>query len=274
VEKNMQLFDTRRTAAFTLIELLVVIAIISILAAILFPVFSQARESARQTTCASNMRQLGLAMRMYITDYDEMWFPAYIDNPVGPAFNPIQPWIGYDNNNVPGLGDMQQPAIHPPRPGALDTYIKNEGVKRCASMPSSWQMALALNAFSPIMPSAYYATNPAAQGAEFGPSFASVTVDPSTGQQVETGATDSVIDEPSSTLVLWEHGFPIPSCNFLQPPDWLTSPPGGSYKDHFHLLHRDGSTTLWADGHVKHVIYGTLKRPWFSCRKDIYPGSF
>lgn len=56
---------------FTLIELLVVIAVIAIIAAILFPVFGKAREKARQTTCASNLRQLGLAAQQYVTDNDE-----------------------------------------------------------------------------------------------------------------------------------------------------------------------------------------------------------
>src|SRR5262249_32018947 len=57
--------------AFTLIELLVVIAIIAILAAILFPVFAQAREAARKTMCVSNVRELGLGWNMYAQDYDE-----------------------------------------------------------------------------------------------------------------------------------------------------------------------------------------------------------
>lgn len=67
-----------RRNAFTLIELLIVIAIIAILAAILFPVFASAREKARQTTCASNEKQLGLAIIQYTQDYDET-YPIAVD---------------------------------------------------------------------------------------------------------------------------------------------------------------------------------------------------
>src|SRR5579863_528760 len=68
----------RVRTGFTLIELLVVIAIIAILAAILFPVFAQAREKARQATCQSNEKQIALAFLMYNQDYDER-FPGATD---------------------------------------------------------------------------------------------------------------------------------------------------------------------------------------------------
>jgi len=67
---------TRSRSGFTLIELLVVIAIIAILAAILFPVFAQAREKARQASCESNEKQIGLAITQYVQDYDETYMPA------------------------------------------------------------------------------------------------------------------------------------------------------------------------------------------------------
>jgi prepilin-type N-terminal cleavage/methylation domain-containing protein/prepilin-type processing-associated H-X9-DG protein len=90
---------------FTLIELLVVIAIIAVLAAILFPVFAQAREKARQTVCASNLKQIGTAVLLYVQDYDERlpdrrdlkttladgyrpWAPAW------PASDPRGGWAG------------------------------------------------------------------------------------------------------------------------------------------------------------------------------------
>jgi prepilin-type N-terminal cleavage/methylation domain-containing protein/prepilin-type processing-associated H-X9-DG protein len=71
----------RRNAGFTLIELLVVIAIIAILAAILFPVFAQAREKARTASCLSNIKQIGTAMLMYAQDYDEQIAPCWQDPP-------------------------------------------------------------------------------------------------------------------------------------------------------------------------------------------------
>src|SRR5438067_13694150 len=74
--------EVHRSTGFTLIELLVVIAIIAILAAILFPVFAQARDTARKAVCQSNLKQFGAAFAMYATDYD-----GYFPNPGGRAIN-------------------------------------------------------------------------------------------------------------------------------------------------------------------------------------------
>jgi len=85
-----------KRTGFTLIELLVVIAIIAILAAILFPVFARAREKARQTACASNVKQICTAGRMYSTDYDGRIVPyALYSDPGGCAgyFLRLEPYI-------------------------------------------------------------------------------------------------------------------------------------------------------------------------------------
>lgn len=86
-----------KSTGFTLIELLVVIAIISILAAILFPVFARARENARRTNCLSNLKQIGLGIMQYTQDYDET-YPSYDTFDAGSSSAPfwqttIEPYL-------------------------------------------------------------------------------------------------------------------------------------------------------------------------------------
>lgn len=108
-----------RSHAFTLIELLVVIAIIAILAAILFPVFAQAREKARQTSCLSNARQIGLGGAMYTQDYDEIIVPTWLvysydpfDEPLWPRL--IQPYL--KNTQILSCPSNAQNTRYTPQP--------------------------------------------------------------------------------------------------------------------------------------------------------------
>src|SRR5579875_561507 len=99
---------TAKVKAFTLIELLVVIAIIAILAAILFPVFAQAREKARQTTCISNEKQMGLGILQYTQDYDEQ-FPFdhwVVGNTDMNWFTAINPYIKNGNTWNPSTTEL------------------------------------------------------------------------------------------------------------------------------------------------------------------------
>jgi prepilin-type N-terminal cleavage/methylation domain-containing protein/prepilin-type processing-associated H-X9-DG protein len=103
---------------FTLIELLVVIAIIAILAAILFPVFAQSREKARQAACLSNLRQLGMAVTQYAQDHDETY------------------WLGPYTATIGGRSLRLGP------PDYLFPYVKNSAVFSCPSEPEDLDLKL------------------------------------------------------------------------------------------------------------------------------------
>ncbi len=132
---------SRHVNGFTLIELLVVIAIIAILAAILFPVFAQAREKAREITCLSNQKQIGLGMIQYTQDNDETFVPC--QNPAGGNGQP---------GNPVGWADIIQP------------YLKSTAVLHCPddSVPPSQDPAQV-----PYLPAPAGSPNPGPYGSAY-----------------------------------------------------------------------------------------------------------
>jgi prepilin-type N-terminal cleavage/methylation domain-containing protein/prepilin-type processing-associated H-X9-DG protein len=124
----MALKSHKSVKGFTLIELLVVIAIVAILAAILFPVFAQAREKARGITCLSNMRQIGLGVAMYIQDYDEVF-----------------PIAAYCRSNSPEQwdwlfwSDLIDPYVKAGSKNNGRNPLNQGGIYQCPSNPTGWQ---------------------------------------------------------------------------------------------------------------------------------------
>jgi prepilin-type N-terminal cleavage/methylation domain-containing protein/prepilin-type processing-associated H-X9-DG protein len=268
--------SSRNRSGFTLIELLVVIAIIAILAAILFPVFAQAREKARQATCVSNEKQLGIATMMYMQDYDGM-LPRirfqdangnYAFPPNSYGFNTNQP-----NNQIWGFEDCINPYIKM----GINYGPKNTStIWHCPSDPldhtdgagcgvaTGYYISYAITIF-----------NPATMGSNGKPSQYGL-VSPGYGSAANRALdskTDASIGRPADTVLMYEfHAadtgyarFVIASrTNSANVADaaWPELPATLSLGD----LYGDGCTAryamgshngmmniLWADGHAKAV---------------------
>lgn len=180
VQTRLHAPSSNTRMAFTLIELLVVVAIIGILAAILFPVFASAREKARQASCSSNLKQLGLAALMYNQDYDGTWMPYVYFNTT-----PTQYWFGALVN-----GQWQKSQ------GLLQPYMKNTQVQKCPSWTGP-------NEFGDGNGYGYNAQNIGSKG--LGYNYAPYVLDdPAIG---DTPATDNSLTHPSTTVAFANSGF-------------------------------------------------------------------
>jgi prepilin-type N-terminal cleavage/methylation domain-containing protein/prepilin-type processing-associated H-X9-DG protein len=218
-----------RKHGFTLIELLVVIAIIAILAAILFPVFAQAREKARASTCLSNTKQIGTAIMMYTQDYDET-LPEYWDDNVKATPNPNP--LGYWHNR-----------IHP--------YVKNYQVFLCPSAQSRDERLIDTGEGTPAQRkdrrwqgSGSYGWNYWYLGAWPGQIF-----------------TLAMVTAPAETIAVGESTrlknpgviYPAPHCEGT--PSWSAAIKSEkdrlSFWTQFAARHQDGNNLVFVDGHAK-----------------------
>ena len=218
---------------FTLIELLVVIAIIAILAAILFPVFAQARAKARETACMSNGKQISLALLQYIQDYDGRWVDVWSGFSTGGpnqglALTPR--WLALQN--PPGAASLANQDY------LLKPYIKNDGVQHCPNQTKSTNAS----GIQQILPQ--YAINVL-------PNLPAINITaPDGGPRVGPAARiEAQFTHPASFMVMFEHNEAETHCTVWNDP----KQPG-----HWAVTHTNGFLASYADGHVKRLMPSQL----------------
>ncbi len=235
-------FRTSRLAAgFTLIELLVVIAIIAILAAILFPVFAQARGSARNTQDLSNVKQIGTATLLYLQDYDERFVPvgSWNDPAVTPYTRPSRP--------APGL-EWQGWGLR------LLPYVKSRALFRSPWTPERatwWTGACASSNGMPITNSYQYNWLLGCDGSypfDFGDDLYTHTPN---GRPLDTPAAMSAVSASASTVLFTLNQAQSPFGNDFAC-DWNTLESSDfDNKLRWHAVFRKGGNLAFADGHAK-----------------------
>lgn len=265
-------------SAFTLIELLIVISIIALLAAILFPVFSKARENARRASCQSNLKQIGLGLMQYAQDNDEIMVLAWSDG----SCNAEDGWVPTNLNNCNGgtpaaVGNIKwMDSIYP--------YVKSTQLFNCPSAPARADNGTVFDKYEVATGSKYghYAANLTYRlpGDVASPPF---SINTTTGFQ---SAHLSRFAAPATTVMVADArggtGTGGPDCvltwsGLLSVTDFDLNPPGtyGSpartWKEYvltnsnstnprgaIAARHIETCNVLWADGHVKAVKLDSL----------------
>ena len=290
-------YRSRRRSAFTLIELLVVIAIIAILAAILFPVFAQARAKARQTVCISNLKQIGLASMMYAQDYDENlpggW--TYAANNVCPGSTltllqqstywrvVLQPYIQkymgatatntWDMTNASRNTVLQCPQI------AIDDSMKavtSMGINSDEAMNNPWvgeacgsgsfgKPLAAINAPANLVLYADAASINSAGGVKDDPSFeqGSANCADKSGNEANDPASCGPFTFQPEKWKIASDGWATCDWNFGvtgTAGDWRLNAQDGNKNSRRPVFYHSGSTDVaFVDGHVKTVSSASLK---------------
>lgn len=280
----------RRSSGFTLIELLVVIAIIAILAAILFPVFAQAREKARQASCMSNGRQQGLAVRMYVQDNDETWpefaNEYYLPGTYCPGFSGSPGWAIHFYFEVTQPYIKNQPVLLCPSGeyynmpyGAWSSQTTPaDSSNKDTSCPGCWRSSWEWNDIGPANWSYATQADPSFKTAnKYG--FVSVNSDGSIALD-DTGnrapVPDAQIEDPAGTIWLFEGNWSDMS-NGDEDTDYgwnldghknALKPYNGNGQRGVRGRHNDGFNAIFGDGHIKWVKFGGSKPSMWSIQAD------
>jgi prepilin-type N-terminal cleavage/methylation domain-containing protein/prepilin-type processing-associated H-X9-DG protein len=225
-KEGRSLLKRLKMRGFTLIELLVVIAIIAILAAILFPVFAQAREAARKASCQSNLKQIGIAEQMYSQDYDEVYSGSFMQVGAGRM----------------SYAELLQPYVKNQKifqcPSSIGTHMTNDNVANCTYNPLTCGLNGLDYAYNGVISPVNIGGGPDGSDSAHVP-LAAVTAPADTIMVMDGG--------PAGFYNVWQSADTDINGSFYGQ-TWSGNPttPNTPKK-----RHADGSNVLWYDGHVK-----------------------